>query len=291
MFDGILFIASIIFFVESPLYLAMTHSFCSPRRLSIIGLFNVVIEIILIMDLFFGFFRAYYNWEEQLVYKHKYIIKKYLGEWFIFDLIAAIPVSLINKYKEPLCNKLELSHSYYNVVLNKMHYLFICNKLLKVIKVHTNNQAVKLFFNKINERTKMLYILFLVIAFLNYSACLYIFIARNSYPNWILQANLGTQSFLRIYICSIYILIMAITTVGYGDITCYSFNERIYQLFLLIVGILAYSYAVSAVSNYVQKINEKSADFLKKKSILDEIRLSNPNLLEDLYERILRFLI
>ena len=290
IFDGILFIASIIFFVESPLYLAMTHSFCRPRRLSIIRSFNEIIEIIFIMDLFLGFFRAYYNWEEQLVSKHRYIIKKYLGEWFIFDLIAAIPVNLINRYQEPLCNKLELSYSYYNVELDKLHYLFICNKLLKVIKVHTNNQTVKKFFNKINETTKMLYIIFLVMAFLNYSACLYIFIARNSYPNWILKTNLSTQSFQHIYICSIYILIMAITTVGYGDITCYSFNERIYQIFLLIVGILAYSYAVSAVSNFVQKINEKSADFLKKKSILDEIRLSNPNLPEELYERILRHL-
>ena len=291
IFDSLLFIVSIIFFVESPLYLAMTHSFCREKKLTIMFLFNLMVDILFIIDLFLGFFRAYYNWEEQLVCKHKFIIKKYLGEWFIFDLIAAIPIYYIYKINEPYCNDLELTHSYYNVILDKLHYLFLCNKLFKVIKVNMNNQALKYLSNRINEKTKMIFLFFLVIFFLNYSACVYIFVARNSYPNWILQANLGTYSFQHIYICSIYILIMAITTVGYGDITCYSFNERIYQLFLLVVGILAYSYAVSAVSNYVQKINEKSADFTKKKSILDEIRLSNPNLPEDLYERILRHLI
>ena len=83
---------------------------------------------------------------------------------------------------------------------------------------------------------------------------------------------------------------MAITSVGYGDITCYCFWEVVFQLFLLIVGIMAYSWAVSSFSNYVQKINEKSAKKKKKKSFLDEIKLNNPNLPEELYEKILRFL-
>ena len=83
---------------------------------------------------------------------------------------------------------------------------------------------------------------------------------------------------------------MALTTVGYGDITCYSLNERIYQLFLLIVGIMAYSFSVTAISNFVQKINEKSADFSKKMAILEEIKMTNHNMPQELYERILKYL-
>ena len=37
-------------------------------------------------------------------------------------------------------------------------------------------------------------------------------------------------------------------------------------------------------------MNEKSVDFEKKKSILDEIKINNPNLPDDLYDRILRYL-
>ena len=67
-------------------------------------------------------------------------------------------------------------------------------------------------------------IIYTIIA-LNYAGCLYIFISRNCYPNWILNTHLDNSSYSEIYICSIYILIMAITTVGYGDITCYSLHD------------------------------------------------------------------
>jgi len=291
IFDSILFISSMISFLETPFYLAINHDFCKSKKLTIIGGFNIITELIYILDLILGFFRGYYNWEEQLVTKKRYILKKYLTDWFIFDLISAIPIYILHKMHEPLCNDYELSTTYYNNILDNLSYLLICNKLFKVYKIHVNNQAVKVYSNKINDFWSMFYTVVFVVGALNYSACLYIFIARNCYPNWILNARLGTESFSAIYICSIYILIMALTTVGYGDITCYSFHERIYQMFLLVVGIMAYSYAVSAFSNFVQKINDKSADFEKKKSILDEIKLSNPNLPDELYERILKHLI
>ena len=83
---------------------------------------------------------------------------------------------------------------------------------------------------------------------------------------------------------------MAITTVGYGDITCYSLYERIYQLLILVIGILAYSLVISFVSNHIKKINEKSVDFEKKKNILDEIKISHSNFPDELYDRILRYL-
>lgn len=291
IFDSILFIFSMISFFETPFYLAMNHDFCKSKKFTIVGGFNVITELIYIVDLILGFFRGFYNWEEQLVTKKRYILKKYLSDWFIFDLISAIPIYIIHKMNEPLCNDYELSTSYYNIILDNLSYLLICNKLFKVYKIHVNNQAVKFYSNKLNDFWSMFYTILFVIGALNYSACLYIFIARNCYPNWILNARLGTQPFADIYICSIYILIMALTTVGYGDITCYSFHERIYQMFLLVVGIMAYSYAVSAFSNFVQKINDKNADFEKKKSILDEIKLNNPNLPDELYERILKHLI
>ena len=83
---------------------------------------------------------------------------------------------------------------------------------------------------------------------------------------------------------------MAVTTVGYGDITCYSMNEVFFQLLILIIGIIGYSWVVSFVSNYIVKRNQKSIDFDKKKQILDEIRISHTNLPDELYDRILRYL-
>ena len=83
---------------------------------------------------------------------------------------------------------------------------------------------------------------------------------------------------------------MTLTTVGYGDITCCSLKERIFQVVLLIIGIMAYSWLISSFSSFIKKINEKTVEYEKKKSILDEIKTNNPNLSDDLYEKVLKYL-
>ena len=70
---------------------------------------NLFIECLYATDLFLGFFKAYYNWEEQLIKKNKIIAFKYLTGWFLFDLIASFPVYTIIKINEPLCNDTDLS--------------------------------------------------------------------------------------------------------------------------------------------------------------------------------------
>ena len=288
-FDLILFLITIITFYDVPLYLAHTLNFCKSNKFSINDTLNLLNELMNVLDFIFGFFRAFYNWEEQLVKKNDTIAKKYLFGWCLFDIISAIPVYSLTKMNEPVCND-NTNALYYNVVLNNIHYLFLCNRLLKFLKIFSDNQAWKYISNRLSEFWSVIFNIFLIVLALNYTACLYIFIARNSYPNWILKAGLEITEFKNIYICAIYILLMALTTVGYGDITCCSLHERIFQVFLLIIGIMAYSWIVSSFSNFVKKLNEKSVDFEKKKNILDEIKINNPNLPDELYDNIIRYL-
>ena len=294
IFDFILLMLSFYSFIAYPFYIAHTLTFCSEKFFSFDRLFNIFIEFIYILDFIFSFFRAYYNFEEQLIKNHFSIINKYLYGWFIFDLMGAIPFYSIIKFYEKKCDD-SMKSVYYNHILNKMNYLYLCNRLFKVIKSISSNQAYNFISNILNDnkyynQISLLLQIFFILSVLNFSSCLYIFIGRNSFPNWIMSTNLETKSFSDIYICSIYILITALTTVGYGDITCYSFNERIFQLLLLIVGIVAYSWIISYISNYVKKINEKSIDFENRKLILDEIKMTNPSLSRNLYERVLRHL-
>ena len=290
IFDSILFFFTIISLIEIPFYLAMNKNFCRNKTITINFAFNFFIDLLNIVDLCLGFFRAYYDWEEQLIKKNKIMELQYLSGWFLFDLVASVPIYTINKFYEPKCIENGIISKYSNTVLDNLHYLLIANRLFKVFKVFLNNQAWKIISNKLNDYGSIILYISLVYAAINYTACFYIFVARNSFPNWIFEKKLDTQSFINIYICAIYILTMAVTTVGYGDITCYCMNEIFFQLFILIIGIIGYSYVVSFVSNYIVKINEKSVDFEKKKEILDEIRLSHPNLPDELYDRILRYL-
>ena len=294
IFDGILLFISLYSMLFFPYYLAHNLTFCREELFTFYRIFNIFTEFIYVLDFIFGFFRAYYNFEETLIKKHSSIIKKYLNGWFIFDLIGAIPIYSIIKMKEKRCIYSPQAN-YYNYILNNINYLLVCNRILKLIKSITYNQAYNFisnilndykYYNQINLFLNVCFTLF----FFHFTSCIYIFIGRNSYPNWIMNTNLETQNFIHIYICGIYILITALTTVGYGDITCYSLNERIFQLILLVIGIVAYSWIVSNFSNYIKKISEQSADLESRILILDEIKMKNPNLTQDLYDRILRHL-
>jgi hypothetical protein len=57
-----------------------------------------------------------------------------------------------------------------------------------------------------------------------------------------------------------------------------------------IFGIIAYSWVVSSISNYIQVINEKNEDYEKKCKILEDIKMSYPQLPDHLYEKISRYL-
>ena len=122
------------------------------------------------------------------------------------------------------------------------------------------------------------------------TTCIHIIIGRNSYPNWIIKNNISENDFYKIYVSSIYFLIATITSVGYGDISGYSLNEHIFQIFLLIIGIIAYSWLVSSISNYVRENNKGITYFLSKVKILKEIRISHPEMDNELYHKIYTYL-
>ena len=81
------------------------------------------------------------------------------------------------------------------------------------------------------------------------------------------------SAFPTVYLSSIYFLITTVTSVGYGDITGNSFTEFCFQIFILLVGIIAYSWLISSLSNYVKENNSQNEIFRKKISMLNEILL------------------
>ena len=74
---------------------------------------------------------------------------------------------------------------YYNYILNNISYLFLCNRLLKVVKSITYNQAYNFilkilseykYFNQISFLLRM----FFILSIFHFTSCMYIFIGRNS---------------------------------------------------------------------------------------------------------------
>ena len=251
---------------------------------------NYIIDLFYFIDIFISFFLAYYDFDEILITDFFLISKNYLQSWFLIDFISAIPLQtflmLFNDKNEKALNFND----------NNFYYIFILLRLLKIFKVISKNSIFYYIYNKLSEFIhyntygRLFISIFTFFISLHIVACIFIFIGKNDYPNWIIYFNHNHDNFSQLYLISIYYTITTITTVGYGDLFCISFKEKIFGLILEIVGIFAYSWALTNMSNYVKVITDKSEELSNKIKILHEIKLNYPLFNQSLYEKILRYL-
>ena len=301
--DTLILIASFIELYYLPIYISL---FISPYKIYyniISSTIFYIIDIVYIIDLITSFFRAYYNFEEILIKKKTVICFNYLTGWFVFDFIEAIPFFTlldINMEKSRK-NFFKLNedaniNNMFDFGLNNKFFGLTVIKLLKIFKTFTNNRVLS-EFNRICDKNQFFYewkglfsTLIIMLSSLHFCTCFFIFIGKNEIQGWILQNNLQDKTFFDIYIASLYYQMTTLTTVGYGDISATIGFEKIYGIFILIVGTCAYSFILTYISNYIKKNNEKFVDFEEKIKVLSEIQLDYPNLDKSLYDRIKRYL-
>ena len=74
-----------------------------------------------------------------------------------------------------------------------------------------------------------------------------------------------------IYLTSFYFTVETITTVGYGDFGPKSSIERIFCIFSMIIGAMAFSFASGSMASILQNVDNHSAIFEQKLTILNRI--------------------
>ena len=294
IFDILLCLCSLFYLTYVP-YLISYNFFQKENNIWMIIL--VLIDIIYIIYIIINFFRAYQNFDENLVRKSKIIFMHYVKTWFVIDFIQAIPYFLLITFfehikKDNKNNLNKFTYSSHNI--NEKLYLLFLIKLIKVYKMFNYNSTIA-YLSEIFSQNEFfddyggfINTIFLSLCILNLATCLFIFLGMNSYPGWIVKINIQDESYLNIYLTSVYFVIVTITTVGYGDITGDSISEKIFQVFLLIIGTIAYSFIISYISNYIVKSNKKSMTFEKNLEILQEIKLHHPNMKKSVYNDVLR---
>ena len=225
-----------------------------------------IVDFFYIIDLIISFFRAYYNYDEILIKNIREMSYNYLKKWFFLDFLAAIPFFTLFYFDDNKnintrhLKKLVKFHSFTGVKLDKMHFLLLINKLLKIFKCFSDNnrasnKIVNILFqnNIIEENIGIIFVIFILLVSIHFGTCIFIFLGRNSYPSWIHAIGFENKPFNEIYISSLYYLIATITTVGYGDIYGRTIKEIFFQIILLIIGTCTYSFLISSISNYIKK--------------------------------------
>ena len=239
-FDLFIIISYLYIFLIITFNLANTECLCNlDDKINYNDILLYVVDILYISDLFISFFRSYYNFELNLINKKNLIVKNYLKGDFFLDFLEAIPLFIINKYiclhnsKLKYCYKYEMTSTFF---ILKLASTFKILKIIKILGIK-KNQALDIFLELISKYYKIERAILLIIdamiylGIVHYFVCVHIFIGKHSYSNWLLLTKLEDKPLINIYLGSLYFLITTITTVGYGDITCSSPEERFFKLY------------------------------------------------------------
>ena len=75
-----------------------------------------------------------------------------------------------------------------------------------------------------------------------------------------------------LYVTSFYFTVTTIVTVGYGDITPVSIMEKILCIFLMITGVIGFSFVTGSLASLIQNEDSNQAKLKESLHILQEIR-------------------
>ena len=299
IFDFLIIVFFLYNFYVSTINLCREKCFCSSNNsITFSDLLLFFNDLLCISDLIISFFRGYYNFEYKLIKSNHLILINYLKYNFAIDFLSAIPIFTISKHiclrqrDNIYCFKYEMSGIFI--------FIKLCSvlKALKVKKIINNkeNQAMEKFFELISDNytiektVTILIYTFIYLGILHCFVCIHIFIGRNSYSNWLILTQSENESLFIIYIKSLYFIITTLTTIGYGDIICQSFIERIFQIIILAIGSIFYPYVISSIGNLTKKDSNAKIKHSNKLSMLEKIRKDYPNISFKLYSSIHKYL-
>ena len=292
-FDLLLIILSFYVSFSIPLSLAKKKYFCEKELISISLVYFT--EFVFIIDILITSVRSYYNFQYKKIVYSLNIFKHYLRTGFFLDLLEAFPSGIISR-KMCINNYFEK----YNVTKLEIYLnIFLILKSLKIFKVLNNqkNRVMEILYENLSDYyfleqlIKSLSYLISIFSFFHTLICLHIFLGEQSNPNWFSLVKIQNESLGNKYISSFYFIIATMTTVGYGDIVCISPVERNFQIVLLAIGTVIYSFIITKFGNYVGKKNNIQIELSNKEQILEQIRITNPLMTFKLYYKIHNYLL
>lgn len=87
-----------------------------------------------------------------------------------------------------------------------------------------------------------------------------IFIARlddENKNNWVYYHGFIDKSDLEVYVTSFYFTVTTLVTVGYGDITAHSVGEKCMCMFLMIIGVIIFSFTAGSLSSIITSYDSR----------------------------------
>jgi CRP-like cAMP-binding protein len=211
---------------------------------------DVMTELLFFADIVVSFLTAYEQSDFSLHTAHKNIAKRYLRSWFIVDFFSTVPFYRFGSAPRA-SNLLRILKT---LKLFRLFRFFRIFRLFRVVKFFQYLFAPTSKFNSeaviIEDVVTRIAKLMIYLAFITHvTACgwAWISLSRGG-ETWYSAVDIPDNANLDKYIASIYWTYATMATVGYGDIHAQNDAERLYSIFVMVMGSNILAYIVGIVS-------------------------------------------
>lgn len=162
--------------------------------------------------------------------------------------------------------------------IGKVYKLVRMTKLMRLVRIaKVKHRMVRHLGDilKISAGTERIIYILLTFSILQHvTACIWIFIGRadeDSKNNWIYHYGFTDVSYYSLYVTSLYFTVTTLQTVGYGDLSATNEPEKLLCCFLMILGVISFSYLTGSLSSVISSYDSHEAQLKEKMMTLNEI--------------------
>lgn len=207
-------------------------------------------------DVMLNFRTSFMDNEDTVIVDSKLIAMKYLKSWFLLDLISSIPFDLITAGLLPSLTPARL------LKIGKVAKVLKLLRISRMLAVLQESEVMEKLDQQLTSRPHQTFVRIVKLVLMTFLVAHWLACFENAVDNSSLNYYFAKQldskedpTPLQKYLAAIYWAMTTLSTVGYGDITPKSDQERAFAMFAMVIGGSLYGYVIGSVTSIVSDID------------------------------------